>query len=160
MRIDVTAFAFAAAALFPLPAQALLCGTVLEPVRVTTAGLSFGSYFPGASSDLHVNGTLTLDCGALSADLLPSFTIQLGGGNAGATPSPRYMLKGSTHLNYNLYTSSSYGTVWSTGAGQTVSYSTLLDLGSVNFTVYGAVFKGQFVATGTYNDTVVVTVNY
>src|ERR1700753_2834795 len=101
MRINVTPLALLVV-LFPLPAQALLCGTVIEPVRVTTAGLSFGSYFPGASSDLQINGALTLDCGALSVDLLPNFTIQLGGGNAGATPSPRYMLKGTTHLYYNL----------------------------------------------------------
>lgn len=159
MRISVTLFA-AAIALFPLPAQALLCGTVIEPVRVTTAGISFGNYFPGATSDLRINGNLKIDCGALSVDLLPDFTIQLGGGNAGVTPSPRYMLKGSTHLNYNLYTTSGYGTVWSTGAGQTVTYSTLLNLGSVNIPVYGAVFKGQFIATGMYNDTVTVTVNY
>ncbi|MEI9994812.1 MAG: spore coat protein U domain-containing protein [Rhizomicrobium sp.] len=145
--------------LLPAPAQALLCGTVLEPVRVTTAGLSFGSYFPGAASDLKINGTLKIDCGALSLDLLPDFTVSLGPGNA-ATPAPRYMLKSGVHLNYNLYTTSGYGTVWSTTAGSTVSFSALLNLGTVSLTVYGAVFKGQFIATGSYTDTVQVTVNY
>jgi spore coat protein U-like protein len=156
MRISVLAGLIV---LLPLPAQALLCGTVIEPVRVTTTGLAFGSYFPGASSDLHVNGTLKVDCGALSVDLLPDFTVQLSAGNAG-TPSPRYMLNGTTHLNYNLYTTSGYSTVWSTGAGQTVSYSSGLSLGTINLTVYGAVFKGQFVTPLTYTDSITVTVNY
>jgi len=147
------------AALLAQPAQALLCGTVLEPVRVTTAGLNFGSYFPGASSDLQVSGTLKIDCGALNADLLPDFTVQLSNGNT-ATPSLRYMLKGTTRLNYNLYTGPGYGTVWSTAAGQVVSFSTVLNLGTINIPVYGAVFKGQFVATGTYTDSITVMVNY
>ncbi len=156
MRISLLA---ACLVLLPVPAQALLCGTVIAPVRVTTNGLSFGSYFPGAASDLQVNGTLKIDCGLLSIDLLPSFTISLSPGNA-ATPAPRYMLRSGVHLNYNLYTTAAHGTVWGNTAGTTHTFSSALGLGTINATVYGVVFKGQFVVNGLYSDSVTVTVDY
>ncbi len=160
MRVRLTAALLCAlAAGAPSPASALLCGTVLEPVRATTTGLSFGSYFPG-NGDLPVNGTITLDCGLLSLDLLPNFTLSLSGGNGG-NPTTRYMLRSGTHLNYNLYTTNGHGSVWGDSSGGVKqTYNTLLNLGSVNFTVYGLVFGGQFVTPGMYTDSVTVTVNY
>jgi len=149
----------AAGAFVPMPASALLCGTFLEPVRVTTTGLSFGNYAPGNGS-LKINGTVTMDCGLLSLDLLPNFTISLSAGN-GANPTSRYMLRGTTHLNYNIYTTNGYGTVWGDATGGSKqTYTTLLNLGSVNYTAYGVIPGGQFVTPGLYTDSLTVTVNY
>jgi spore coat protein U-like protein len=70
------------------------------------------------------------------------------------------MLLGGNKLNYNLYTSASYATVWGTTAGSLVGFSALLNLGGIDFPVYGVVMKHQFVTPGTYTDTVTITVNY
>ncbi len=149
----------AASAFMPMPASALLCGTVLEPVRVTTTGLSFGNYAPGAG-DRKINGTIAIDCGLLSVDLLPNFTVALSSGN-GATPLSRYMLHGTTHLNYNLYTTNGYSSVWGDASGGVKqTYTTILNLGTVNYTVYGVIFGSQFVTPGMYTDSLTVTVNY
>jgi spore coat protein U-like protein len=158
MRTDWRMALVVLAVLTPSPAVALLCGTVLEPVRVTATPLSFGLYAPSATGNLFVSSTISLDCGLLSLDLLPSFTLALSAGNAG-TPSARYMLMGASRLNYNLYTTAAHTTVWDDSAN-TQSYSALLNLGTVSYTAYGAVFAGQYVPAGTYNDTITVTVNY
>jgi spore coat protein U-like protein len=42
----------------------------------------------------------------------------------------------------------------------TQTYSTILSFGIINFTTFGRVPAGQYVATGTYNDTITVTVTY
>ncbi len=142
-------------ALAPQPASALLCGTFLEPVRVTGTGLNFGPYFP-AQPDLHIDGKISVDCGLLSLDLLPDFTVKLLGGNAG-NPSARYMLNGAAHLNYAVYSSGT--TVWDDNLGA-VSYTSLLNLSSVSFFPHGVIFSGQYVAQGAYNDTLTVEVDY
>jgi spore coat protein U-like protein len=157
-RIPAALLAVAVAGL-PAPASALLCGTVLAPVRVTTTGLSFGTYAPGAGNRA-INGTLTIDCGLITADLLPNFTISLSSGN-GANPTARYMLRGTTHLNYNLYTTNAHTSVWGdAGGGVKQTYSSTLTLGSINYTVYGLIFGAQFVTPGLYTDSLTVTVDY
>lgn len=157
MRIRMLlAGAVSAAALAPVPASALLCGTVLEPVRVTTTGLNFGNYNPGLG-DKSFNGTVQVDCGLLSVDLLPSFTVSLGPGNGPVTA--RYMLRSGVHLNYNIYTQG--GAIWGDNSGgQKQSFSTGLNLGTITFTAFGKIAGGQFVAPGNYTDTLTVTVDY
>jgi spore coat protein U-like protein len=68
-------------------------------------------------------------------------------------------------LNYNLYTTSARTTVWGDGSSSTgtVSDSYLLGLGagtSTDYTVWGRIPMQQNVPTGTYNDSVVLTVEY
>jgi spore coat protein U-like protein len=157
MRIRTLLAAGAAGLAFmPMPASALLCGTILEPVRVTTTGLNFGNYAPGQGTK-SFNGTVQIDCGLLSLDLLPNFTVSLGPGNGPVTG--RYMLRGGTHLNYNIYTQG--GAIWGdSSGGQKQTYNTVLSLGTVTFTAYGQIPGGQFVASGTYTDSLTVTVDY
>lgn len=152
-------FFVAGAVCTPLPASAVLCGTVLEPVRVTTTGLNFGTYSP-ASGDLAINGTVTMDCGLLNIDILPNFTISLSSGNS-STPLSRYMLHGATQLSYNLYTSGAHSSVWGdVSGGIKQNYGTVLNSSAVNYTVYGVIFGGQYVTPGAYGDSVIVTVSY
>jgi spore coat protein U-like protein len=64
------------------------------------------------------------------------------------------MLNGAAALNYGLYTD----------AGHTTNFATLASANGtgsgVVTTVYGQVAAGQYVAPGTYTDTVTATVTY
>ncbi len=142
------------------PAQALLCGTVLDPIRVSSTSVNFGAYLPTSPSALTANGTVTISCG-LGLDLLPDFVVALSQGVGGGF-LPRKMANGGSQLSYNLFTTPSFTTVWGDGLSGTITevFSSLLHLGSVNFTAFGRVPPGQFVARGAYSDTITVTVTY
>lgn len=141
------------------PAQALLCGTVLDPMSVSATGLSFGTYFPSSANTATV--TVNVSCGLLGLDLLPAFTVSLSPGNA-ASASARYMNRAGSHLNYNIYSTPAYTKVLGDGTGGTVqdTYSGLLSLGTISFTGYGTAPAGQFIRAGAYTDTILVTVTY
>jgi spore coat protein U-like protein len=143
------------------PAQALLfCGGPLSsPVTVSATALSFGNYTPASAAA--ANATVTVRCGTLGINLLPSFTVSLISSN-GANPSARYMRNGAAHLGYNIYTDAGYSAVWGDGtAGSlTQSSNSILALGSIAFTAWGRVPAGQYVSAGVYSDTVTVLVSY
>jgi spore coat protein U-like protein len=139
------------------PAAALLCGTFLDPMTVSATNLNFGNYLAG--SDATANTTVTIRCSLLGLDLLPDFRVQLSAGNA-ATPDARYLKLGSGKLYYNIRDGS--GSVWGDGSAGSVeqTYDGLLSLGSINFTGFGRIPAGQYVAAGTYGDRITVTVIY
>ena len=145
--------------LAPRPAEALLCGTVLDPISVSSTTLIFGNYL--AASQSTANHTVTISCG-LGLDLLPSFTVALSAGSS-ASFAPRRMAFGANMLDYNIYTTPGFTSVWGDGSGGTLTQSfngSLLSLGSTTFTGYGRVPAGQYVVPGGYNDTLTVTVTF
>jgi spore coat protein U-like protein len=131
--------------------------TVTNNCTISTAAVAFGSYDPvvaHASTNLDGTGTLTVACtkGATS-----TIGLNLGSNASGAT---RRMSDGATsYLSYELYQDAGRTTVWDGGAG-------LYNPGAApsktarNFTVYGRVPSNQDVSAGSYNDTVVATVNF
>jgi spore coat protein U-like protein len=142
------------------PAQAGLCGTFLDPMSVSATPLQFGNYL--AASAAASTTSITVSCGLLGIDLLPSFSIALSAGGSG-TPAARAMTRNSVPLGYNIYDSNLYTHVVGDGsAGSTVyNYNGgLLHLGSTVFTAYGRLPQGQFVPAGTYGDTIVLTVTF
>ncbi|KGI77288.1 hypothetical protein LF63_0111470 [Oleiagrimonas soli] len=141
-------------------AQAAVCGTVLSPVSASATAVNFGVYDPASGNADQSSGTVTVSCG-IPLDVLPSFTISLSRGQA-ASYAPRRMASGANTLSYNLYTDAARATVWGDGSAgtSTVTRSGTLLLGSVSLTVYGAVPTGQYVAPGSYADTITVTVSY
>ncbi|HEY4274254.1 MAG TPA: spore coat U domain-containing protein [Rhizomicrobium sp.] len=145
----------------PRPAHALLCGTILDPISVSATALAFGNYSAAAQST--ANNTVTISCGLLGIDLLPNFTVGLSAGRA-TVFSPRKMFFGTTNtLNYNIYTTPGFATIWGDGSSGTATQtfnSSLLSLGTINFTGYGRLPAGQFVAPGAYMDTLTVTVTF
>lgn len=141
-----------------------LC-TLACSCNVTTTSLAFAAHNPLAAANNDSTGRVRVSCGGVAGLAIP-VTIALGAGTSG-TMATRQMANGAARLNYNVYTSSGYSTVWGDGSGAstTVSGSLLLDaLGlspPLDFTVYGRIPGSQGgVAPGTYRDTLVVTLTY
>jgi spore coat protein U-like protein len=132
--------------------------TVTNNCTISTAALAFGSYDPvvaNASANLDGTGTVTVACtkGATA-------TVGLGLG-ANALASVRRMTDGSTnYLSYELYSDAGRTTVWGNAGAALYSPGAAPSKAARNFTVYGRVTSNQDVPAGSYNDTVVATVNF
>jgi len=141
-------------------AAAATCNTGGNPPTVTATTLSFGNYNAATVAATTSNGTVTVRCVSASRTL-PTFTIKLSQGS-GASYAPRSMASGVNRLNYNIYTSNTYTTVWGDGTGATVlqNYAAAALLNSKSFTAFGQIPANQYVRAGAYTDTITVTVTY
>lgn len=121
---------------------------------ITTTPVSFGIYNVYAASNPGSTGQITVNCNPSTT----SYVVALNGGLSG-TISQRKLKRaaGSDNLLYNLYTDASRTTIWGDGSnnGVTVSSSS-----STPLPVYGAIIPLQDISTGTYTDSVAVTVNF
>jgi spore coat protein U-like protein len=129
--------------------------TVVKDCIVSATALGFGNY-TGAVNNATSAVTVTCTNGT-------TYSVGLDAGKAtGATVTTRSMQLSTTPtvpaLNYTLTSGSGTGPNWgnSTGAWVTGSGS---GAGQA-LTVYGQIAAGQYVAPGTYNDTITVTVTY
>ena len=141
---------FAASATAPLGVSA----SVAQNCTITTAPVSFGVYDTITGTAVAGTGTVNVACTTGASGL----TIDLSTGSNGpsATGTTRAMNNGASILNYDLFTDSGHGTVWSTGyaVGNAPSKA------SRAFTVYGLVSANQDVPAGSYIDTVTAQINY
>jgi len=125
---------------------------------VTAAPLIFADY--DASSTVDGSADLSVRC----SNGTP-YTIKLGDGANGVI-AQRLLKSGSNVLEYNLFTSTARTTIW----GDTVGTNTVggtgqgMSLAKANtHTVYGTIANSaanQDAPTGTYADSVAVTVEY
>jgi len=129
----------------------------LASCSVSTLAVSFGVIDPAQAAATDATGTVTVTCTGLS--LIPYDVALSAGGGAYAQ---RTMSSGASTLNYNLYTSPTYNTVWGDGSGGTsrVSGSITLLVNPGVHPVYARVPGNQNVAPGTYTDSITVTVTY
>lgn len=144
----------------PLPAAALCLGCSCS---ATATGVSFGTYIP-LGSNVDAAGNVRVTCSGL-VGLTISYNIALNKGVYSASFSPRQMGSGINRLNYNLYTSNGYGTIWGDGTGGSgdISDSYILLLGTVNrdYPVNGRIPGSQTTTKpGSYSDLITVTVTY
>ena len=141
-------------------ASAATCNTAANPPTVSATALSFGNYNAVTNAAAASNGTVTVRCVA-AARTLPTFTIKLSKGT-GASYAPRKMASGVNRLNYNIYTSKAYTTVWGDGTGGSVlqNYAAASLLNLKTFTAFGQIPAHQYVKAGSYTDTITVTVTY
>ena len=133
--------------------------TVLKTCSVAANPLGFGNYTPSTGA-LAVNTTVNVKCTKTTP-----FTVTLNGGStAGGTISQRLMTNGTDTLQYNLYTTAAFATLFGDGttgvgvAGVGTGLAT-----AVAVTVYGSLpdnAANQAVSTGAYTDTINVTVTY
>ena len=133
--------------------------TVLKTCSVAANPLGFGNYTPGTGA-LAANTTVNVKCTKTTP-----FTVTLNGGSTtGGAISQRLMTNGTDTLQYNLYTTAAFATLFgdgTTGVGVAGTGSGLATAVAVN--VYGSLpdnATNQAVSTGSYTDTINVTVTY
>ena len=133
---------------------------------VMNSTLAFGNYNPVSGSPTFANASVTVKCGAIiSTNATVPYTLLLSAGNSGSTTSRN--MSGPVPLPYNLYTDSTYTTVWdnTTGVPGSVMITGLLGLpiltyGVATVTVYGRILAQQAVTSGSYVDALVMTVSF
>jgi spore coat protein U-like protein len=138
-------------------ANLAVSATVTNNCTISTLPLSFGAYDPvvaNASADLDGTGTVVVAC---TRGLAPTIGLGLGSNASGST---RRMTDGTNFLSYELYSDSGRTAVWGNASGSWFVASAAPSKAARNFTVYGRVPSNQDVPGGSYNDTVVATVNF
>jgi spore coat protein U domain-containing protein, fimbrial subunit CupE1/2/3/6 len=135
--------------------------TVLKNCTVAATNVAFGNYTPTVSP-VSANGTVSVSCTKNT-----TFTVSLNQGTtAGGTVAQRLMTDGAGDtLQYNIYTTSGFATVWGDGTGTSVTQGAAGTGMStpVLFTTFGQLpdsAANQAVPPGTYTDTVTVSVAY
>ncbi|MCP3105592.1 fruiting body spore coat protein U [Myxococcus sp. K15C18031901] len=146
-------------------ANLTISATVGSACSINSGTLAFGAYDPvivnsSLGVDLLGSASMTVQCTALG-----SAVVTLGQGSNAGTGStdavPLRRLKNTTSnnfLNYSLYQDLTRLVVWGNTSGTGLPY-----LGTglpIPVLVYGTIPKGQNVASGTYNDTVVATLTF
>jgi len=110
-----------------------------------------------------MTGNVHVLCAVLLVSIGAQTNISLNTGGSGSFAS-RKMSSGVNLLNYNLYKAVSHTTVWGDGTGGTGIFTdnALIEvLGtSIDHAIYGSIPAGQYVAAGSYTDTITVTVEY
>jgi spore coat protein U-like protein len=131
--------------------------TVLSVCSVTATDLAFGNYDASSGTPNDATSTVTALC-------TPSETYDIAidaGSGAGATVTNRLMTSGGSTLGYGLYTNAGRTTIWGDGTGGTLTQAGTGNGANQNYTVFGRVPVGQYVAAGAYVDaTVTVTLTY
>jgi spore coat protein U-like protein len=136
--------------------------TVLKYCSVSATNLAFGNYTPSTGA---LTNTSTVTYACTNGTAITSITLNVGT-TTGATMAQRLMTNGTSTLQYNLYTSNAYSSIWGDGTGGSVTQAGTTGSGLANtstLTVYGKLpdsTANQAVTTGSYSDTITVTVNY
>ena len=134
--------------------------TVLKTCSVNAATLAFGNYTPGSGT---LSGTTTVN--VLCTKTTP-YTVALNAGTTGgSTFAQRLLGNGANTLQYNLYTTNTYATVWGDGSGTTATQAGVgAGLATASaLTVFGQLpdnATNQNAVPGAYTDTITVTVTY
>jgi spore coat protein U-like protein len=134
--------------------------TVLSTCSASASAVTFPNYTPGAGP-VTANGTITVKC----TNQTPYVVKLNAGSTTGDAFTQRLMANGTNTLQYNLYTTAAFATVFGdttggtagvTGTGAGVNTATTV-------TVYGQLpdsATNQSAVTGSYSDTITVTVTY
>jgi len=136
--------------------------SVLMSCTISAGAMTFASYDPTASADNDATATITSTCTSGGAAVI---TMSQGGraqsGSSDAIPL-RAMFNGDEgapeELDYHLYSDSAGGTVW--GNTEATGKSITANGSAQAFTAYGRIPKNQTVSSGTFTDSVAVTLTY
>ena len=143
-----------------MPASAAALGL---DCSVSATGVAFGAYNPTNSSPTDATGNVHVHCTVILVSVLSQINISLDEGGSGSF-APRKMSSGANLLSYNLYKEATHTTVWGDGTGGTGIWTdnALIAVFGTNIdhTIYGSIPAGQYVAAGSYADTITVTVEF
>lgn len=132
---------------------------------INTAPVSFGSYSPTATTDAHATGSVTVAC---VKGTTPKIALS-SGQNPGANPGQRAMSNGTDLLTYFLYKpalanpATCTGTetdVWGATGTELLEPGVATSVAATTYSICGKIPAQQDVATGTYQDTVIATVEF
>jgi len=151
--VGVSAIGYSAAQAATATATLSVSANIGGACTVGGAALSFGAYSPAAAST--ANSTISVTCTNGT-----NATVSLNqGNNNNRVPSAgsRALNNGTTNfLGYEIFSDNGLTTVWNAANAQPLSST-----GSViTMTAYGRIPAGQNPATGSYNDTVTITVTF
>jgi spore coat protein U-like protein len=138
---------------------------VLKACAVGATNINFGSYTPGAGA-LTGNSTISVKCTKSTP-----YTVALNAGTTGGGAfTQRLLAYGAETLQYNLYTSAAFATVYGDGSGTTGTGSgngTGLGAAAQTYTAFGQLVDSAAnqnaapnAGATTYSDTITVTVTY
>jgi spore coat protein U-like protein len=133
---------------------------LLATCAATAAPLAFGAYTPGGGAVAN-NSTINVKCTKNTP-----YTVALNGGTTGGgTVAQRLMAFGANTLQYNLYTTGAFTTVFGDGSGasKTEAGTGAGIATAVAFTVFSQLPDNainQAAVPGSYTDTITVTVTY
>ncbi|MFN3465407.1 MAG: spore coat protein U domain-containing protein [Terricaulis sp.] len=162
MRLLLACIAFYMA-LAATPADALVCGIFGCSCSVSATTLDFEQINPLGGAQT-AEGEVSVDCTGL-AELFPSILVRMEAGQYGTIAARRMRSASGQYLDYNIYTTNQYVTVWGNGTtgGQPVNVSGgLLALGhwTVSRAFHGVVSPTTATQPGVYTDTVVVRIDW
>lgn len=160
--VGLTALSLGTLAFTPSTAAAetatlTVSASVANNCTINTAAISFPAYDPvvaNATAALDGEGRVTVAC---TKGVVP--TIALGSG-ANASGGTRRLASGADLLTYEIYQNSGHTTVWGGSGGAVLTPVAAPSRTPRDFAVYGRIAGSQDVPAGTYNDTIVATVNF
>lgn len=151
------------------PANLAVSAAVTANCTISTGALGFGSYDPvvaNAATALNGTGSVTVACTKGSA---PTIALDLGLNGASPLRQMKITGVGTDLLQYQVYqppnttpgTACSFpaATVWNAGAG-IFTPTAPATKAARTYNVCGTVLAGQDVSVGSYQDTIVATVNF
>lgn len=133
------------------PASAMSCSIL------SVSSVAFGPYNVFAVAPVSSLGSIRYKCTEVGGS--DSIIVHLSSGDA-SSYAPRTLLQGAYELDYNLYTTAAYTTVWGDGSAGTSYYGPVTPQEGLetSITIYGQIPAQQNARVGAYSDTIVATV--
>ena len=131
--------------------------SVASVCLIANGTLAFGSYDPTSGAALNGSTTVTLTC-----TLGTPYQIGLdAGAGSGATVALRKLTSGANTLDYRLFRDASRTLNWGNTPGtDTLGGTSSSGSLSNTITIYGQIPASAAVPTGSYSDSVAITVTY
>jgi spore coat protein U-like protein len=134
---------------------------------LSATGVAFGVYDAASTMPADSAGNVMVRCTHLGGGAVKtSYSIALSAGSSGIY-AQRLMRAGTSALNYNLFTDPTRLQVWGNGTGgSTLVAGTLLVnpgnfvINEVTHPIYGRIPAQQAADTGSYSDTILVTLTF
>lgn len=129
-----------------------------QACSVENVSVAFTVYDVYAKAPLDATGAIRYVCPAVDSAAPPALRISLGEAADGSFD--RRMVQGQESLRYNLYLDPPRTIVWGDGSRGTQAHTSSCCETVTTATIYGRIFPAQDVAAGSYQDSVVVTVEF